>query len=242
MQNRKYPYLIIGNGRLAKHFKHYFDLLGVNYLNWHRQTGESLDLILPVADKLLVLISDSQIVPFIEDHSSMVKEDQIWIHCSGMLETELAESAHPLMTFSNELYSIDTYKSIPFITAKNRLSFIELFPELPNDSYSIESDNKLLYHTWAVMSGNFVSILWMEYFKVLKDKFGLPPKVAWPYLNQIKENIFNDTDPLTGPISRGDFVTIEKHLEMLADDNFHKVYKAFIETQNKSKASGTQDE
>ena len=182
------PYLIIGNGRLAKHIAHYFSLSEIPYLNWYRKSTESLYSLIKQSQKILVLINDDEIENFISQNSPGF-EYKTWIHCSGLLSTSLAESAHPLMTFSNELYDLQTYKQIPFITEKGRKSFTELFPELSNPFFEINSEDKSLYHAWCVMSGNFTTILWQRFFDVFELQFGINKKQAFPYLNMISKNL-----------------------------------------------------
>ena len=230
------PYLIIGNGRLAKHIAHYFDLSGIPYLNWYRKSSESLHLLISQAQKILVLINDDEIENFISQNNNDFKH-KTWIHCSGLLSTPLAESAHPLMTFSNSLYDLETYKSIPFITEKGRENFHDLFPELANINFPIKSELKPLYHAWCVMSGNFTTILWQRFFDILENDLGIYRKYAYPYLTKIAENLGTSTSPLTGPLARGDKKVIEKNLLALKDEPFVEIYRAFVNTHNKMKES-----
>lgn len=86
-----------------------------------------------------------------------------------MLSTNLAESAHPLMTFPDNLYDLDVYEKIPFITERNRKSFKELFPKLNNPSFEIDPEDKILYHAYFVMS-------WEFHNDILEQIFPLPGK------------------------------------------------------------------
>ena len=230
------PYLIIGNGRLAKHIAHYFDLSGIPYLNWHRKSDESLSSLISQTKKILVLINDDEIENFISQNNKDF-EHKTWIHCSGLLSTPLAESAHPLMTFSNFLYDLDTYKSIPFITEKGRENFHDLFPELANINFPIKSELKPLYHAWCVMSGNFTTILWSRFFEMFEKQFGINKEYTFPYLSKISKNLMINESPLTGPLARGDKKVIEKNLLALKDEPFAEIYRAFVNTHNKMKES-----
>lgn len=59
-------YIMIGNGRLAAHFRHYFDGLGIQYTQWSRtNTQDNLDQQLKHATHALVLISDTHIHDFV---------------------------------------------------------------------------------------------------------------------------------------------------------------------------------
>lgn len=230
------PYLIIGSGRLAKHISHYFDLSEIPYLNWYRKSSKSLSSLISQSQKILVLINDDEIENFISQNKNEF-EEKTWIHCSGLLSTPLAESAHPLMTFTNELYDLEAYKQFPFISEKGRKSFKELFPELKNTSFEIESELKPLYHAWCVMSGNFTTILWQRFFETFENSFGINKKYSFPYLKMISENLMKSDLPLTGPLARGDKKVIEKNLLALQDEPFVEIYRSFVNTYNKIKES-----
>ncbi len=226
LSKQKSPYLLIGNGRLAKHFKYYLELQTIPYHHWWRNSGFDLDKLLSQSSKILVLISDDAIEPFVKTHRSKAI-NATWIHCSGSLETPLAEGAHPLMTFGDRLYDLHTYQSMPFVTTSGRKCFKELFPELINPSQAISQEKKTLYHAWASMAGNFSSMLWTEYFQRLEQEFQIDRNLAAPYMNQIFKNISSNQNPMTGPLVRGDNQTIEAHLSSLNKDTFKSIYSAF---------------
>ena len=231
-KNKQYTYLIVGKGKLSNHFQHYFSLKNILYKVWTRNSEESFQTIAQFAKCILVLIKDDEIQNFINNNHKILSYDKTWIHCSGMLSTNLAESAHPLMTFTDELYSLEKYESITFITEKGRKSLKELFPELKNPNYEIESNEKTLYHAFCVLSGNFTTMIWQFFFDYLKSK-SIPESAAYLYLTTITENLKNNTAPLTGPIQRNDKYTIQKHLESLNDHPVKDIYISFLEAYDK---------
>src|SRR4051794_17148338 len=92
------PVGIVGDGRVARHYLHYFSLLGLSVLTWSRRaTGPSPVEALAPCGTVLLLISDDAIVPFIDAWPGL--RDQRLVHFSGALVTPLAAGAHPLMTF-----------------------------------------------------------------------------------------------------------------------------------------------
>tara|TARA_B100000315_G_scaffold260919_1_gene327343 strand:- start:4241 stop:4957 length:717 start_codon:yes stop_codon:yes gene_type:complete len=218
-------YLIVGNGRLARHFTTYFTLKNIPHYHWYRRSELRLRPLLKKTEKALVFISDGAIVPFILEHQTNYIT---WIHCSGVLSTPMAECAHPLMAFPETMFDLKTYTQIPFVTEKGRKSFPELFPELSNPHFSISPEHKPLYHAWCVMSGNFTTLLWQRFFEKLESEYALPKEAAYPYLKQISENLIHSQNPLTGPLVRGDEKTISTHLELLEDDPYRQVYEAFV--------------
>ncbi len=239
--NKHTEYLVIGNGRLARHFLHYFDLLGVSYNHCTRQNLHELaQLAKPlvrsgVSGRILLLIRDDQMMDFIRTYKQQVSSKIIWIHCSGVLSMDDAEAAHPLSSFSDVLFEDGFYASIPFVTEKGRRSFGELFPELPNPSYEIGREQKELYHAWCSMAGNFSTMLWQHFFHFLKHDLHLENQVAYAFLASITENLIRSKDPLTGPLKRGDTRTIERHLDQLKNTPMEGVYKSFINLYKNSK-------
>lgn len=231
-------YGIIGNGRLAKHFIHYLSLLDIPILQWSRaQDTKSLHTLFDQSQVILVLISDQAIEPFLENHSAFVKNARV-IHCSGALVTSLAASAHPLMTFGTELYSLEAYQKIPFIISDKYASLNQLLPSLPNPCYRLADEKRALYHALCVMGNNFTTILWQKVFESFEKKLNIPAQALHPILNQTIHNLEQDyKKALTGPFIRRDHQTIHKNLAALSGDHFRKIYEAFVEVYFEEKLS-----
>ncbi|TAL33488.1 MAG: DUF2520 domain-containing protein [Alphaproteobacteria bacterium] len=68
-------YLIIGNGRVARHFVHYFSLLKIKqYSQWDRsQPVARLKELVDDSNRILLAIRDDAIEPFIDEHLSTAK-------------------------------------------------------------------------------------------------------------------------------------------------------------------------
>lgn len=221
-------YLIIGNGRVAKHFRHYFSLLNLPFLAWHRQESqEKLQESQKLATHILLLIKDDHIPAFVSQHLSA--SNATIIHFSGSLVTDLAYGAHPLMTFGHDLYSLEKYQAIPFIIDDDAPAFENLLPGLSNKHARLEKTLKPKYHALSVMSGNFSCLLWQKFLMTLQQEFNLSPEFAYPYLLQQAENLTQDfKSALTGPLVRDDVATIEKNIAALESDPFQALYKNFV--------------
>lgn len=223
-------YLLIGSGRVAFHLTRYFAFLNLPLETWTRSEPLSaLDVKASRATHILLAISDSAIEPFLAKHRAMF-ERQVVVHFSGALSTPQAESAHPLMTFAaGAAYSMETYRSLPFVLESGRKTFAEILPGLPNPHFAINPGEKTLYHALCVMSGNFTTLLWQKAFAQFEEKFDLPKEILIPFLEQTVANLkANLTAPLTGPLARGDEPTIQKHLETLGSDPYAGVYRAMV--------------
>ncbi len=230
-------YLLIGGGRLARHLHFYLRSLDLNLQTWtRREPASELKLKLGMASHVLLAIPDREIETFIQ--AQLKSFNGIVVHFSGALATPLAKSAHPLMTFSDQLYSPEKYRAIPFII-EDSSEFSNVLPGFPNTSFKISADKKALYHAYCVMSGNFTTLLWEKFFSDLKVELGIPASAAEAYLKQIAANLVevaegNASTVVTGPLVRGDLETVNKNLEAL-DKNFDRyagIYRAFVTAES----------
>ena len=222
------PVGIVGDGHVARHFIHYLDLLGLPVRAWSRRVpGTGPVEALASCRTILLLIKDADIVPFVERWPDL-RQKQL-VHFSGSLVTPAAETAHPLMTFGDDLYDLETYSSTPFILDLAGTPFHQLLPGLPNPSFTIRAADRPYYHALCVMAGNFSTILWLKLFDELQDRCGIPASAAYPYLTRIAANLLTgDSRVLTGPLARGDLETIGANLKALEGDAFQDVYASFV--------------
>ena len=231
--NRQVPkkYTIVGDGKVARHMMCYFDLIGIAFNQWQRQQSlKQLQQCVAQSDVVLLLISDDAIEQFIHQH--LFLQDKTLVHFSGTLIFDKAFGCHPLMTFGQDLYDLATYQSIPFVCDEG-VDFLQLFPQLGNQFFSIAAKDKAFYHAMCVMAGNFSQMLMREAAKQLNERLEMPADILFPYLLQNTKNfIANPEHSATGPLQRGDFATINKHLQVLERNPLGNIYKSFLKFQN----------
>lgn len=232
-----YKYLIIGNGKIARHFVHYLSLLGISYKQWTRQKHEAaaatlkneqnLKLWAEQSERILLLISDGAITEFIQTRPFLLTKKVV--HFSGALSFSFAESAHPLCCFGSELYKLETYTHIPFVTELGRTAFDQLLPNLPNPHYELAAEKKALYHSLCVFGGNFSTILWQNVLDVFESELKLPKKILYPYLEQTFQNLkTSSAGALTGPLARNDQEIISRNANALSGRPEQALYLAFV--------------
>ncbi|HSW71212.1 MAG TPA: DUF2520 domain-containing protein [Gammaproteobacteria bacterium] len=223
------PYLVIGSGRVARHFQCYLSYLGLPFKLWSRQSSiQDLVALSETCSPLLLLISDQAIAKFVDTHPFLKKKKLV--HFSGCLSLPDIPSAHPLMCFTSEIYTLQTYQAIPFIISESGPDFSELLPGLSNQAYRISEHLRPYYHALCVLGGNFTALLWQKCFKEFENRFQLPRQILHPYLQQAMQNLLSDSEQaLTGPLVRHDQTTLEANLQALKNDAFQKVYQAFVE-------------
>jgi len=76
--------------------------------------------------------------------------------------------------------------------------------------FEMTEDKRVLYHAGAAMASNYLVTLFRSASRALETA-GAPPEALVPLMRRTIENNFE----LTGPISRGDWTTVEAHLEAL---------------------------
>ena len=229
-------YLIVGRGRLAKHLSYYFLSLDITHDIWDRKM--STDLLkeyVQNVDIVLLAIPDDSIEAFVDSNKDFLTGKTI-IHFSGSLVTEKAYGCHPLMTFAEDLYEPEFYKTILFCLDEGIPDFNELFPQLLNPHIKIPADLKPFYHSLCVLANNFTCLLWQKFYDEMNTAFGAKPEHLDSFLKKTTSNILKDHKTcLTGPLVRDDMKTIKKNLDSLQLDPFKQVYKSFVDAYNKTK-------
>lgn len=226
-KNLSLSYLIVGQGRLANHFKFFFQSNNIRIHSWHYKTQDSQALknFHDTTAYTLLCIPDSQIESFI--HSNDLNKAKC-VHFSGALHIPGTIQFHPLMTFSKELMALDSYSKFAYIGIKGQPKLQDIFPFLTNPYFEIDSSSKAKYHALCVLSGNFTHLLWQKALSDFKS-MNVPASAVLPYMTQIFENIKKvENNTLTGPLVRRDINTIQKNLDSLSQDPYFDVYKSFV--------------
>jgi predicted short-subunit dehydrogenase-like oxidoreductase (DUF2520 family) len=239
MKKTEIHYAILGDGRLARHMRHYLTLLGHNASGWarngqssfntnrHPDTETRLRRAIAPASHVLLLVTDDAIAPLVRKYPEL--HGKTLVHCAGALSQPGIVGAHPLMTFSHDLYSLEQYQRIPFLVEAGH-EFSELFPGLSNPHHTVSVEQKSLYHALCVVAGNFPQLLWQAVSDRFEGQLDLPAEVMHDYLRQSLENfLVNPVQALTGPLARGDHNTIARNLGALAGDPLQAVYRAMAD-------------
>jgi predicted short-subunit dehydrogenase-like oxidoreductase (DUF2520 family) len=145
-----------------------------------------------------------------------------WVaHVSGA--TPLADlapherrfSVHPLQTFTRSRgpEQLDgAWAAVTGETGEARGAGRELAEMLGLRPFDLEDSQRTLYHAGAVFASNYVVAL-ERAAALLFESAGAPPEALVPLMQRTIENGFE----LTGPISRGDWPTVEAHKAAIRD-------------------------
>jgi len=223
--------LIIGAGKMARHWGFYLQSLGMPTATWSRSeseetTPEEISAHFNHFPTLFLAISDDAIKEFYDNF--LIDFPGSVYHFSGAFYHPEIFGMHPLMTFGKELYPAEFYKSIPLVVDfRSSHSFIE---NLPNSQYNLSSTDKALYHSFCVMAGNFPQWLWKNIFTEF-EKLNIPKEALQPFLQQSLDNVFKTGDDnLSGPLLRNDQTTLANHQEALNGHLLLNIHRAFVET------------
>jgi hypothetical protein len=244
------PYGFVGDGRLSRHWRHYFTSLGIPWKLWSRmlarangKPGVSAAEALAGCPTILLAVSDDAIAPVMARLRAEGFEDRRFVHFCGGRSFDGAFGAHPLMSFAQALYEPAFYRDIPVFVDHDAAhpepvaEFRALFPRLPNPCFPLKTDDKAYYHALCALAGGFTAVLWRDFFTAMETRFGAPREALSAYPRRIVENVIASCDgALTGPVARGDVETIDSHLAALEGTALAGVSRAFIAAAGRERA------
>ena len=223
-------YGVIGNGLMATHIKAYLTLCHLEHLCWSRASLAPLKQTLVQSDIILLAISDKAIIPFLQVHQAELSA-KVCVHFSGSIHTPNAYGFHPLMTFSQQPYSLKQYQSILFAKDTDAPCLQKIFPTFKNKTITVSAKNKAYYHALCSIANNFSTLLWQTFFSSMGQEFGAQKEDLTPFLQQTLVNLATDhQNALTGPLARNDQQTVLQHIDTLAKNNpaLAKLYQSFV--------------
>jgi 2-dehydropantoate 2-reductase len=242
------PYGFVGDGRLSRHWRHYFTSLGIPWKLWTRRQargngvpGITAPEALADCPVILLAVSDDAIAPVLESLRAQGLSDRSFVHFCGGRSFAGAWGAHPLMSFATTLYEPGFYRDIPIFVDADRpdpaAHFRALFPALPNPCFALKPEDKPYYHAVSALAGGMTAVLWREFFSAMESRFGAPRAALASFPRRIVENVIATGDgALTGPVARGDAETVRQHLAALEGSALGTVYQALIATAGREPA------
>lgn len=226
LQNKGYPIVSVIGRTPASNEK-------VERYLGHVAFSTELKDALPDSDIVLLCVSDKSLEPVCGKLSGLAVKNKYFYHTSGFLsyhqlnalEEKDAEtgSIHPLQSFVHVEESI---QSLPgtYYAVEGTDKAVEMARNIVNDlegrSFSINSENKLLYHSAACISANYlVSVL--RVVEIFFKKAGVNEENIIPAITGLLKGILKNVqnrgvlDSITGPVSRGDHETLKLQLETI---------------------------
>ena len=194
------------------------------------------------SDIILVTVTDSAIAEIWNgsDKEKFNAGNKILCHCSGSLSSEIFTGAdsgrvcsvHPMLAFPSKNVPSEAI-STAFFTIEGGNTALEAVREILNmcgNPYrEISARDKVKYHAAACFASNFMTAVCAEGFSLLCEcgftdaeaKNALAPLILGNAGNICERGI---KASLTGPVSRGDVLTVKNHMVEL-DGARLQVYK-----------------
>jgi predicted short-subunit dehydrogenase-like oxidoreductase (DUF2520 family) len=138
-------------------------------------------------------------------------------------------SLHPLQTFTRARGPEQLDGAFAAVTAESeeaREVAMELAATLGLRPFDLADDRRVLYHAGAAIASNYLVTLRRVAGRLVEDA-GVPAEALDPLMRRTIENGFE----LTGPISRGDWETVEAHVRAIRErrPEYERLYQALAE-------------
>jgi predicted short-subunit dehydrogenase-like oxidoreductase (DUF2520 family) len=136
-------------------------------------------------------------------------------------------SVHPLQTLTADGGAGQLDGAWGAVTAESAEAHdraVWLAETLGLQPFVLADDKRALYHAGASMASNFLVTLYRA-AEQLFEEAGAPPAALIPLMTRTIENGFD----LTGPIARGDWETVERHVAALSGTGLEPLYNALVE-------------
>lgn len=206
----------------------------------------ALDELSP-ADIYFITTRDDAVQHICEELVSkkLLKPYSIVLHFSGSLTSDVLLSArdagcfiasvHPVKSFANSEVAVNHFSGT-YMAVEGDLEAMPVVNELIRGiggvAFSIKKENKRQYHAGMVIANNYLTTLHYQAVKSLQES-GVEESIAKKLVSMLmgdslnNVNKFDHRSALTGPIQRGDAVTIKGHMEALRHDPISKaIYSA----------------
>ena len=247
--------IIIGSGNVAQHLIKAFskskniDLAQVfsrqkeslvPLLDSHKIIDNYTDL--AEADLYILAVSDDVIAAV---SSQLPFENRLVVHTSGSISIDLLDNKnrrgvfYPVQTFSKNV-AVD-FSEIPIcLESENEVDFDLLEKvaySISNKVFEINEMQRQALHVSAVFVNNFVNQLYQIGNEICLEN-NIPFEVLKPLILETanKGTTLSPKEVQTGPASRNDRQTIERHLNFLSDENRKNIYKIITQSiQNNGK-------
>jgi predicted short-subunit dehydrogenase-like oxidoreductase (DUF2520 family) len=171
------------------------------------------------AEVVLLCVPDAAIADVVRCQTLVMSQ---WVaHTSGatplsaLAPHERRFGLHPLQSFTRArgAEQLDgAYAAITAETDEARGVGFELAGLLGLEPFELAEEDRALYHAGAVIAASFLATLHRVAAEIFEE-VGVPVEGLRPLMQGVVDNDFE----LTGPIPRGDWGTVERHLEVIRE-------------------------
>jgi predicted short-subunit dehydrogenase-like oxidoreductase (DUF2520 family) len=185
------------------------------------------------ADVVLLCVPDSAIADAARCQTLVMSQ---WVaHTSGATPLSALDpherrfGLHPLQSFTRARgpEQLDgAYAAVTAETDEAREVGFELARLLGLEPFSLAEEDRALYHAGAAIASNYLVTLHRAAAEIFEE-VGAPVQALEPLIQGVVDSDFE----LTGPIARGDWATVDRHLEAIRRrrPRLEPVYRALAE-------------
>lgn len=198
---------------------------------------EDFEQLVADSDALFLTVPDGQIAVMADmlDRLGALTDGKILCHTSGALSSQVLSgihsqvygySIHPIYAVNSKLTSYESFAQC-FITIEGDERYLsfwqDVFAQIGHKTKTIVAEDKVKYHSSAVFASNLVVGLYQMATDLLMrcgfNKEEASIALSTLFLDNAK-NIatVGAIEALTGPVSRCDITTVQKHLDVLEGD------------------------
>ena len=222
--------------QLVGYYNHHLDaaIWAADYTNSHYFA--SMQELVAQCDIIFLAVTDHAIADVWHRLRQLPLKDKHICHLSGALSSAVFDdirthqaygySVHPLYAFHAKEMDTSTFSGIHLTIegdSEHLKQVCTLFTSLGHPVATISAENKVQYHAASVMASNLVIGL-ANMAQSLFQQSGLDEQFSQRVWHQLFLNNAKNmcevglSHALTGPLERGDWLTIKKHLACLGAD------------------------
>ena len=234
--------VLLGAGHLAFHFYEQLSASPkINLIQWYNRSIQKIDFAkkqlkitnriteLQDADLYLICVKDDAI----EKLSCKINTNSLVVHCSGGTPIDRLQGTfrkgvfYPLQSFTKDR-SI-SFDQLPFCIEakeqKDRQLLSKLAQYLGGVPHIVNTEKRAYVHMIAVWINNFSNHMF-HIGNSLSHKNQIPFEIFYPLIKETyqKALIMGTKNAQTGPALRRDQKTIDKHLDLLEEQDIKKLY------------------
>lgn len=191
---------------------------------------KTVDELIDSSDVIFLSVSDSAIEEVSKNLPQEVSKSKVFAHLSGaLLSSEIRVSCkgkfslHPVQTLRGQIEDVQKLNDAMFSLEgdeKGKEVGKIILQKIGNKYIELKKEDKVKYHLAATIASNYlIGLLNFSYtiYKDLKLSDDIIFSMIGPLAKASLENFLNDRlNSLTGPASRGDISTLEKHYTVLS--------------------------
>ncbi len=225
-----------GNSPLSIISKNQADLEKISFETLAVTYGSKIDQLHRESNLIFITVPDSDIPAIVKKLTQVLFfdwENVLVVHCSGALTSEILSplshlgaqiaSIHPIQTFPTKKEATTRFHQIFWGVEANAETFDlakKIVKYMNGTPVHISQSAKPIYHIACVMASNYQVTLMNLAGEALsscglsrEDTFEMLSPLVYGTMNNMDKNSLESS--LTGPISRGDIPTVEKHIQEL---------------------------